>query len=77
MNRCSRANPDKCRVDAIEFEDLNTIEPGEAEEAEGSQEGQSKEPLGKAEETVLSLVIAGGYTAGRSSRRSAMMWGSR
>ena len=56
-------DPEKLQVKVVDFEDLNRIEPGKAEEAEGSQEGQSKQPLGKAEETVLSLVIAGGYTS--------------
>ena len=56
-------DPEKLQVKVVNFEDLNKIEPGNAEELEGSQEGQSKQSLGKAEEFVLSLVIAGGYTS--------------
>ena len=56
-------DPERLRIQVIKFEDLNKLEPGKAEEAEGSQQGQARQPLGKAEEMVLTLVIAGGYTS--------------
>jgi DNA helicase HerA-like ATPase len=55
--------PERLQVKVVDFEDLNKIEPGKTDEVEGSQEGQSKQTLGKAEEIVLSLVLAGGYTS--------------
>jgi Helicase HerA, central domain/TraM recognition site of TraD and TraG len=56
-------DPEKLQVKVVDFEDLNEVEPGETEEVEGSQQGQAKQTLGRAEEIVLSLVIAGGYTS--------------
>src|SRR5271156_1179260 len=57
-------DPERLQVRVVDFEDLNKIEPGnKTEEAEGGQEGQPKQTLGRAEEVVLSLVIAGGYTS--------------
>jgi hypothetical protein len=64
MNRCSKGNPDKCRVDAIEFESLNTVEPKKSEASVEPREQPESEPLsGKAEETGLSGIVLHGFTS--------------
>jgi hypothetical protein len=56
-----KADPEKYRIDKIEFESLNDVEPARSEEPEVKVE--VLQPLGRAEMVVLSLVIAGGYTS--------------
>jgi hypothetical protein len=56
-----KADPEKYRIDKIEFETLNDVEPARSEEHEVKVE--VLQPLGRAEMVVLSLVIAGGYTS--------------
>jgi len=56
-----KADPEKYRIDKIEFESLNDVEPARSEAPEVRVE--VLEPLGPAEKIVLSLVIAVGYTS--------------
>jgi DNA helicase HerA-like ATPase len=56
-------DPERLRVQVVKFEDLNKLEPGKAEQTEGSQQEQTRRVLGRAEETVFSFVISGGYTS--------------
>jgi predicted transcriptional regulator len=57
-----KADPEKYRIDKIEFESLNEVEPAKSEEP-ASPQVQVLQPLGPAEEIVLSLVLKGGYTS--------------
>ena len=57
-----KADPEKYRIDKIEFESLNDVEPAKSEEP-ASPQVQVLEPLGPAEKIVLSLVLTGGYTS--------------
>ena len=54
-----KADPEKYRIDKIEFESLNDVEPARSEEP-ASPKVQVLEPLGTAEKIVLSLVLTGG-----------------
>jgi len=57
-----KSDPEKYRIDKIEFESLNDVEPTKSEEP-ASPQVQVLQPLGRAEEIVLSLVVTGGYTS--------------
>ncbi len=70
-------DPERLRVQVVKFEDLNKLEPGKDEEAEGSQQRQGKQPLGRAEEMVLTLVVTGGYTSREEIREEVQRGGTR
>ena len=71
-----KADPEKYRVDKIEFESLNDVEPAKSEEP-ASPQVQVLEPLGPAEEIVLSLVLTGGYTRQGGDREEMQRRGAR
>jgi hypothetical protein len=58
-------DPEKYRIDEIEFETLNQIEPKTYNEdnEERQEEPERELPLGKAEEKVLSYTVAHGFTS--------------
>ncbi|MGH9918491.1 MAG: winged-helix domain-containing protein, partial [Nitrososphaerales archaeon] len=57
-----KVDSQKFRIDKIDFETLNSVEPAKNEEVAGQQE-QPQQSLGRAEEVVLSLVVAGWYSS--------------
>jgi hypothetical protein len=59
-----KADPNKYRIDVIEFESLNTVEPKKEEVGVESKEQQEPESLtGKGEEMVLSYIVLHGFTS--------------
>ena len=60
-----KADPEEYRIDVVEFESPNTIEPKKEEVSAESMEQSESEPLtGKGEEMVLSYVVLDGFTSG-------------
>ena len=59
-----KVDPEKYRIDVIEFESLNTIDSKKSEASVESKEQPEPEPLtGKGEEMVLSHIVLQGFTS--------------
>ena len=58
------ADPVKYRIDTIEFESLNVIEPKPIENSEEQHEQvQTGEPLSKLEERIMTCIVKNGFTS--------------
>jgi predicted transcriptional regulator len=62
LNEDPPADPAKYRIDTIEYESLNVIEPKPIENSE-EQPVQTGEPLGKLEERIMACIVKNGFTS--------------
>jgi predicted transcriptional regulator len=64
LNEDPPADPVKYRIDTIEFESLNVIEPKPVEKSEEQHDQvQTGEPLSKLEERIMTRIVKGGFTS--------------
>jgi hypothetical protein len=64
LNEDRSIDPVKYRIDTVEFESLNVIEPKPVEKSEEkSEQVQAAEPLSKLEERIMTRIVKNGFTS--------------